>query len=443
MSKRRSCFISLIMILFLGSSSAIAQQKKDLPFPVTQFTLRNGLQVILSEDYSLPLVSIVIAYYVGSINEKPGKTGLAYLMENLMFQGSKNIGQMQHINFIHRIGGELNATTTEDKTMFYQTVPSNQLALVLWLESDRMKSLEIFTSKVERAKVALIEEIRHRKTSDHYLESSLYFDRLLFPDFAYNHPVIGDEADLREITIGDVKNFYSTYYAPNNAVLCISGNIDKRKTIQLIRRYFEKIPQGKKTPPLALPEVLETKSTNITIENSLASSPAFRLGYRICSPYTEDYYALSILEYVLLRGQTSRLYRRLIKKDRIALDLSGGIEKKFDLAAFKIFVINNNEILKERSQKAIFSEINKIKSNLISEKELIKSKNMFKMDYIKQFATSLDKAIFLTEVFLTRKSLDDIPEDLDRFLSITRYDVTRIINKYLGEEKILINIKIK
>lgn len=439
---RRKLFI-LSLILFVLWSSGKAQEKSELPFPVNLYKLKNGLQVILSEDHSFPLVSVVVAYNVGSVDEKPGKAGIAYLLENLMFQGSKNIGRMQHISFIHRIGGELNATTTVDKTVFTQTVPSNQLALVLWLESDRMKSLEINISNVERMKDSLIEEIRQRKASDPYLESSLYFDQLLFPDFNHSHPVFGTEGNLREITVEDVKNFYSYYYRPNNAVLSIAGNFNREKALQLVRKYFATILKGKEIVPLPLAKFPEKKTIVKTYQDSLASLPAFFIGYRIAASYSDDYFPLRIIEYILLRGKTSRLYKRLIKKERIVFDLSGGIEKRRELAAFKIFIINNNEIMMERSRKAILSEINKLKTSLITEKELRKSKNMFKMDYFNQYATYLDRATFLAEELMVKNDLDNLPKELERYLAVTPGEIIGIINRYFSQQNILLTVKIK
>lgn len=440
--KKSFLILGLSLIILLRNFPAQGQEKQKLSIPIVQYKLKNGLQVILSEDYSLPVVSVVVAYDVGSVNEQPGKTGLAYLLENLMFQGSKNVSRMKHISFIRRIGGDLNATATEDKTIFQQTVPSHQLALVLWLESDRMKSLEINAANMERAKEALIEEIHHRKANEPYLDSFLNFDKIIYPNFAYNHPVIGSEADLRDITVKDVKDFYSTFYTPNNAVLSIVGNIDKRKTEEDIRKYFETIPKGKDIPPLSLQKKPEKKAVVKTQKDSLAASPGFHLGYRIASPFSEDFYPLKIVEYILLQGKTSRLYKRLIKKERIASSISGGIEKRKNLAALKIFVINNNRIMVERSKKAIFSEIKKLKSSLVPEKELRKSKNMFKMDYIKQFTTSADKALFLAETLLSRKNINNLPDELEKYLAVDRYRLIRIIRRYFINE-IILDVRIK
>jgi zinc protease len=443
MVKKNFIFLILASLLLFWQHSFSIQQYDRSPFPVTQFALKNGLQVILSEDYSLPIVSVVMAYKVGSIHEQPGKTGLARLLENLMFQGSRNIGQMQHISFIQKIGGVLNAATTADKTIFYQTVPSNQLALVLWLESDRMNSLSINAANVEKIKSSLIEELQIRKDTDPYLQSSWDFDKLLFPNFTYSHPALGTIADIREITAKDVRDFYSSYYTPSNAVLSIVGQIDKSKVRQLLEKYFSTIPIGNDPPSPSVENLPKIEETIQTIINPLAPSPAYHLGYQIAPRYSDDYYPLAVIEYILLRGETSRLHRRLIAKDRTAIHLSGGIERKVRHSAFKIFVRINNEIMRERSQKALFSEINKLKSTMISEQELNKSKNMLKMDYLMQHGTVLDKAIFLAEKTLEVDEQAEWSDELDRYLSVTGYDILRTLNKYFNDGRILLDIKIR
>jgi predicted Zn-dependent peptidase len=403
------------------------------------------LKVIISEDNSLPLVSVVVAYNVGSIYEQTGKFGLAHLLEILMFQGSENVSPMQHISLIDKMGGILNATTTDDKTIFQQTVSSNQLARVLWLESDRMRSLQITQSNVEQAKETILEEIRYRKATEPYRESSLIFDQLLYPDTPpYIHPVIGKEADMRNITVDDVKKFYSDFYIPNNAVLSIAGNIDKEKAISEVRKYFETIPKGKEPPPLPpLPEDSKKTQIIVAITDSLAPSPGFYLGFEIAPPNSNEFYALKIIEYILLRGKTSRLNNRLRKKNGTARYFNGSIEKKKNLARLKIFVINNNEIMAGRSKRAIFSEINKLRSRQVSAGELTKAKNMFKMDYINQYATSLDKALFLAETFLSKKTLDDLSTELDKYLAVTPFSIIRVTYNYLIKGRIILDIKIR
>jgi len=443
MSKNILVVWSFVLLVLLGFS-ALPDEEAGFPFPLTQYQLKNGLKVIISEDYSLPLVSVVLAYHVGSIYEQPGKTGLAYLLENMMFMGSLNIGPMQHISYINRIGGEPNASTTEDITYFYETVPSNQLALVLWLESDRMKSLEINAAKAEKAKQTLLDEIGQRKAGEPYFESSQAFDRLLYPEFAYSHPILGGEEDIRNLTAEDVKNFYTSYYIPNNSVLSIVGNVNLTKTKELVEKYFETIPQGKEVPLFLPPKPLEKKQVVQVFQESLAPAPAFHLGYRIAPPYSPDYYSLVILDYILLKERSSRLYKRLIKKESLAFYLSGGIEKRKDVAAFKIFAMNNNDAMVDICQKAIFSEINKLKTNYVSAAELQKAKNMFKKDYVNRFSTPLEKALFLAETSFSPVSLENAPQELGKYLRVTPFEIIGNINRYFtAENSILLNVKIR
>lgn len=436
-------FVGIGLLLLFSSIFVLAQETRDLVFSVEEFKLNNGLQVILSEDHSLPLVSVAVAYKVGSINDKPGKAGLAYLLENLMFQGSRNISRMQHFSFINRIGGEVGADTSEERTLFFQTVPSNQLSLVLWLESDRMKSLSIDSSKIEQLKEALIGEGRSRKMADPYMEGALYFDQLLYPNFAYYHSVIGNENDLRNITADDVEEFLSTYYVPNNAIICVTGDIDRKKTIQVIKKYFETIPEGKEIPLFDVSTDVQTDSIVQTYKNSLASAPGFHLGYRIQSPYSDDYYPLKIVEYILLHGKSSRLYRRLIERNRIAVQLSGGIEIKKDLATFKIFVKNNSLVLRDRSQRAIFSEITRLKTSLVSQRELEKAKNMLRMDYLSQYSSSLGRAIFLVDNYISKSQLNDQANDLGLYLGVTPSNIIGVMSRYFTQKRIILNIDIK
>ncbi len=435
--------LSLLIVFLFIVTNPIAlkgQEKRGVLFSFSLHTLKNGLQVILSDDESLPIVSIVVAYNVGSINEPKGKAGLAHLTENLMFLGSENVGPMQHIRMINMVGGTLNATTAEDKTVFFQTVPSNQLPRVLWLEADRMKFLQITEANVEQVKRGIIEEIRYRKSAEPYLESFWRFDEMLYPGFSYSHPVIGHETDLANLTAADVKNFYSLYYTPQNAVLAIAGNIDREKTLIDVRKYFETLPRGKDPPLAPEAEPLEKRTITEWLEHPDVPSPGFHLGYKLASPDSADFYPLKIIEYLLLKGATSRLHRRLVKKDRLVRHLSGGIEIRKDQARFKLFVLTNNIMMAQRSKRAIHSEINRLKSSFISEEELAKAKNMLRTDYVHQFQASLDRALFLAENFLSGKRLADLPGELDKYLQVTPTEIVGIINRYFTEEGICLDI---
>jgi zinc protease len=429
------------LILLAGAALPLRPQAR-VSFPVTTYELRNGLQVILAEDHSLPLVSVVVAYRVGSIRESPEKSGLAYFLQKLMFQGSQNVGPLQHISFINRAGGDFNATTSEELTLFYQTVPSNQLPVLLWLESDRMRFLDIRADSVERVRAGLIEEIVERRASEPYWDSNLLFDQVLFPDFAYSHSVIGSEEDVLGLTMEDISDFYAEYYAPNNAVLCLSGDIQLPRVRELVARYFETLPRGRDIPALPPGRPRERRGETQSIRNYLAPSPAFNLGFPIAAPGTREYTVLSVLEYILMRGETARIPKRIVQKERLTIEINGGIERRRDLAAFRFFAVANNDLMVERCQNAILSELGKLKTSFVGQDELAKAKTMLRMDMVRRVATSLDKALFLCESVLTQPGFTDFTAELDKYLSVTPSEIIGLVNRYFKDtDALVLNIQ--
>lgn len=415
-----------------------------MPFSWSRFTLKNGLEVVLSVDDTLPLVSVVLAYQAGSIHEEPGKSGLAVLLENMMFMGSLNVGPMQHIGYINRVGGEPSASTREDITYFSQTVPANHLALVLWLESDRMKTLEIDAVKAERAKQSLLDDIIRRKAAEPYLNSQLAFDQLLYPDFAHGHSVLGREDDIRRLDVGDVRAFYATYYVPNNAALIIVGNIDLAKTRAMVEKYFETLVPGRRLPVFLPPRPPEKKAVVQSFEDALVPSPAFHLGFRIAPPFSRDHYVLAILDYFLFKGKSARFNRKLVKREGLALYVTGGIEKRKDVAVMKLFAMNNNETMVELCQKAIISEFSKLRTSDISARELAKAKSLFKRDYFNRLASAIERAMFLAEMVFSPVGLEGLAEQLTSYMRATPYEVRMVVNRYLvPENSVILNVKMK
>ncbi len=432
------CLLAAAVIGLAVLPSPASGQTDRVLLPTTHYKLKNGLQVILAEDYSLPLVSVAVTYRVGSADDPPGKAGLAYLLENLMFLGSANVNEMQHIGFINRVGGEFSASVEEDRTTYYQTVPSNHLALVLWLESDRMRSLQLAPAKVESSKASLIEDFRRRTLQDPYANATLSFDRLLYPDLALGHPPFGLATGLKDITEEDVRGFCASYYVPDNAVLCVCGNINKVRVRELISRYFETIPRGRETPQPLPPQKYDRVSIAETYYERRAPVPGFWLGFRIPISSPDDRYALTILDYVLFRGQSSRLYKRLWLKERLVLSMKGGLERRSGLLSYRLFATNTNEILLDRSLKAIFSELQKVKSSYIGNDELLKAKNLFQADYFSRLTTTLDKAIFLSDAFLTLKDLNDLPSELGKYLQVNPQLLVGLANRYFTRENAII-----
>ena len=442
--------ISRIKLLITGLALCLAVRQIPLrgqaparfSVPIERFKLKNGLDIVLTEDDTLPVVSVAIAYRVGSVNDPPDKSGLAYLLEDLMFQGSLNVSPMQHISYISRAGGETNASTTQDVTLFYETLPSNQLALALWLESDRMNSLEITPATVQRSKESLLEEIRQRLDGEPYLESFLIFDEMVYPDYAHQHPIMGYENDIRGLTVEDAREFYAAHYVPNNAVLVISGRFDEAWAREVCEKYFDSIPPAKNLAAPPLPDAMEKYQMVRDFSSSRIPTQAFHLAYRIAPPDSDDFPALTLIDCILLHGKSSRLQKRLLQKDyRLVSQLSGGIEKRSRSAVLKLFALTTNANLAAESQRAIQSELNRFRTSFISNEELDKAKNFFRMDYIQRFSTTLDRAVTLAEAFFTHPRFDEIFLDLDRVLLVSPEEVSRMVQRYfVPRNMVLLNM---
>src|SRR5438067_1581660 len=224
---------------------------------IKQFQLQNGLRVVMSEDHSVPVVSVAVYYDVGSRNERQGRTGFAHLFEHMMFQGSENVPKAGHFQFISNAGGTMNGTTSSERTNYFETLPANQLPLALWLESDRMRSLKVTQENLDNQREAVKEEKRLRIDNQPYVPAFLRIDELIFKNPANAHSTIGSMEDLDEATVTDVQEFFRIYYAPNNAVLTIAGDFDRAEAARLIEEYFTSIPRQADPPPVDVSEPIE------------------------------------------------------------------------------------------------------------------------------------------------------------------------------------------
>jgi predicted Zn-dependent peptidase len=430
-------FSFILILIILSRAEILRPQYADISSATVQFRLKNGLEVIIYKDDSLPLVSVVVAYGVGSIHDPEDRAGLAYLMQHLMFQGSQNVGSLQHINYIQNAGGEFNATTTFDKTFFYETVPSNQLGLVLWLESDRMNSLEINEATVEKTKGILIDNERQRNLREPYSRYYFLIDQILYPDYSYGHPLPGSEDTIRKITVKDVMNLYRRYYVPNNSVLCISGDLEPQKVKEQVSRYFETIPQGSETGSITQADFGSIYSSrDQTMIDPMVTTPALQFGIRLDNLQPGDILLFKLLEYLLINGKTSRIYNRLINKERSALYLSGGLEDRREFMSLKMFLLANNQIMIDRSKKTILDEFDRLKTEMVPEKELLKVKNKYKLDYFSRISgTNLSRSLALAETYLSEGRLPDIPLDLNNLDRVNPYSIFTLTRRHFKEEK--------
>jgi len=448
---RFCCLPALLLAAILTASAqappAPKPEVRAYETPPVEYRLKNGLRVILAEDDALPVVSVVVAYGAGAARDEMGKGGLAYLMETLMFQGSENIGPMQHWAALERIGGALNATTTHDVNLFSQTVAANQLGLVLWLEADRMRSLAAGQETVEKAKEELVVEQRQRRAADPFLESSFEFDRLLFTGFAAGHPVVGSEPEVRTITEGNVRAFRRTFFVPNNAVLCIAGAFNDSRTRDLIARYFETIPPGGEvSPPPGPPAAAADDEGGLvrTVQNARTVVPALHLGYRMAALQTGDRHALRVLDYLLIRGRTSRIQRRLVRRERVALSLGGGFEERAGALVFRVFATGNNEVMIERCRRGATEEIERLKTEFVSAEELESAKNRLTADFYNRLTTNITRALALVEYARSRGSLDDWGAELDKYLRVNPQTLISLVNRHFDRKRsVVLNVQVR
>jgi predicted Zn-dependent peptidase len=297
-----------------------------LTIPVERHTLPNGLRVVLSRDDSAPVVAVNLWYGVGSRNEPHGLTGFAHLFEHMMFQGSEHVPKGGHFDLVERAGGSLNATTWFDRTNYYETLPSHQLELALWLESDRMGWMlpAMTQEKLDNQREVVKNEKRQRYDNQPYGDWDERLQRLLYPeDHPYHHPVIGSMEDLDAATLEDVATFFRTFYVPNNAVLTVCGDFDSGRALDLVHRYFGEIPPRAPLPPLPGRPEIEPRIGGTVREHVVAQVPLPRVlaGFRT-PPFSDpDFYVADVAASVLGTGRSSRLYRALVRERRVAKDV--------------------------------------------------------------------------------------------------------------------------
>jgi len=273
------------------------------PLELVDYKLENGLRVVLNPDAAIPVVSIAVYYNVGSRNEREGRTGFAHLFEHMMFQGSANVPKAGHFQYIMKAGGTMNGTTSSERTNYYETLPANQLPLGLWLESDRMRSLAVTQENLDNQREAVKEEKRLRYDNQPYGQIFDLINEMIYKNFANSHSTIGSMEHLDAATVGDVQEFFRIFYAPNNAVLVLSGAFDVDEAKQLIETHFADIPSQPLPPGLDVSEPQEVAATYREWEDKLAPFPAFLIGWKIPQRRTPEFYALYLAGKVLYDGR--------------------------------------------------------------------------------------------------------------------------------------------
>jgi predicted Zn-dependent peptidase len=409
--------------------------------PFKQFNLNNGLRVVLSEDHSAPVVAVAVYYDVGSRNEVKGRSGFAHLFEHMMFQGSENVGKAEHFQYVENNGGILNGSTHVDFTNYYQFLPSNQLELALWLESDRMRSLRITAVNFKNQKDAVKEEKRMNVDNQAYWPALIKMDEMVFSNWANSHSTIGSMEDLDNARLADVRHFFRTYYSPNNAVLTIAGDVDPVQAESLVRRYFGAIPTQTTPPKVDTTEPEQVAQQRATVEDQHAQVPALALAWKIPARRSPDFYPIALLKSILCDGESSRLYQKLVKEKAVALEIQGTLEERRGPNQLAIFAIHKPDGTSEAVQAIIESEIERVKAEGVSPEELTKTKNQYRLgrflgggpegEYA-SLQTALGRALALAECTMFDGDPSLVNTEIDRYLAVTADQVREVARRHLG-----------
>lgn len=401
--------------------------------PIRSLTLANGLRVLMVGRREAPVASVQVWYHVGAKNDPPGKTGLAHLFEHLMFQGTKNIAPEMFSDYIVRAGGEDNAYTTEDYTVFWETFPSTLLPVVLWLEADRMRKLEIDEGILRTEKEVVKEERRTRFENPPYGTVIERLYRLAFTVHPYHNPAIGSLADLESISLADVRAFYETFYVPNNATLVLVGDFEAAEAASLVSQYFGPVAAGREIERRIPPEPAQKERRSLRLLENVAL-PAFVAAYHMPADGTPDAYPLRLASKILSEGESSRIYRRLVYEQGIALEAQSAGNFSEDPNLFFVFAVMNSGHSPAAGEAALAEEIERMKTELVSEAELEKAKNQILRDFVlsRQSARSLGEELGYAAVVLKDPEL--LNTEVDLFLSVTREDIQRVARTYFVPE---------
>ncbi len=408
-----------------------------------KYTLPNGLEVILSQDHTTPMVAVDTWYHVGSGDEKAGHTGFAHLFEHLMFMGSQHVATGQFDQLLEAAGGNNNGSTTEDRTNYYETVPSNALPLALYLDSDRMGYLvqALDSAKVDLQRNVVKNERRERVDNVPYGRADETILAALYPKgHPYSWPVIGSMADLSAATLEDVKNFFRTYYAPNNATLVIAGDFNADSAKAIVNRYFADIPRGPEIPTRPAPAPVAIAADTFLVMQDRVQLPQVYYTWPSVKNFAHDDAALNVLGSVLADGKNSRLYKRLVYDLQIAQDVNAYQNGSKLAGYFQIIVTPRKGLAPAKIDTLVRAELVKLQRDGITSRELARVQNSTRSQFLRELGTDLGRAQLLNQYNYFAGDPDYIQRDAARYDAVTRADVQRVARMYLGKPKVVLTV---
>ncbi|HKY98077.1 MAG TPA: pitrilysin family protein [Gemmatimonadaceae bacterium] len=435
--------VLLVAVGYLISVAGAAGAQTVPKIKFEKYTLPNGLEVILHEDHSTPIVSVNTWYKVGSGDEKTGRTGFAHLFEHIMFMGSQNVPVGEFDKQLEAAGADNNGSTTEDRTNYYENLPSNALPLALWLDADRMGFLlpTMDQAKLDLQREVVKNERRERVDNVPYGRGDEMILAALYPKgHPYSWSVIGSMEDLGAASLDDVKNFFRTYYAPNNATLTIAGDFNPAEAKRLVALYFGGIPRGPAMParPNVAPVTL-AKDTFLVLEDRVQLPRAF-YDWPTVKIYDKDDAALDVLAAVLASGKNSRLYKRLVFDMQIAQQVFASQQSSKLAGRFEIDVTPKPGQSPAAIDKVVQEELQKVMNEPITDRELERVKNSYRASFLNRLSGVLGKSEILNSYNYMAGNPDYVQQDAARYEKVTRADVQRVAKQYLGKHKVVLTV---
>lgn len=424
---------------WMAQSAPLARSTPVPQIPFTTFTLPNGLRVVLSEDHALPVITESLLFDVGGRVEHRGRSGFAHLFEHLMFEGSQHAPKGTFDRLVEGYGGNDNASTHEDYTFYYENVPSNVLETVMWLDADRLASLNVTEASMKN-QISVVEEERRMRVDNAPYGPLMYIQlgQDAFSNWQNAHPVIGSFQDLDAATLEDVQEFFKEYYAPRNCILTIVGDLDTAKTAAMVRRYFGWIPNRGTIAAVNTTEPPQTAEKTVTVHDAQAKLPALAIAWQGPPRSSDDFYALTMLGQLLFSGESSRLYQALVKDHPVATAVEGDLG--FPVADFTDYrapglfsglVIYKPTASAEEVESLIFQQIQQVEASGVAPDELQRLRTKFGSDWIQSEQTTLDRNQLLALATLFDGKPDAANAELTHFLAVTSADLQRAARTYL------------
>ena len=418
------------------AASPAVHALESLALSIQRRTLPNGLRVVLNPDPNAPTVAVSVTYDVGSRHETPGRSGFAHLFEHMMFQGSRHVKKGQHFGLIVERGGSLNGTTSSDRTNYFEVLPSSELELALWLESDRMRWLDVSAENFENQRAVVKEEYRMRYQNVPYALAMLRMMELVFVNYApYAIPTIGKLADLDGAELSWVQAFYEAHYAPNNAVLTIAGGFEPDRALELVERFFGAIPTRPVVPFPAPPPAPEARAARERMEDPNAKTPSLMYGWLIPPSHTPEHYALELATMILGDGESARLYQKLVRTRATALETRAWTRDFRGPDQFGVQVVLAERATLPAVEKELDAELERLRKTPPSADELKRVKQRLESSFIFGLEATMNRAVELGEYELFWGDARGLARELANYQAVTAEQVQAAAQRYLSPER--------